>query len=172
VTTSYPSLLYLRSPRAQNSWVISLIAVMDAAAIALAVDPDGAPIESRMVPRMGFTCLRDIAQVIGIPFDPDPSPDNPILLPEAEFASAYARLEEIGFPISRSRDEAWPHFRGWRVNYEGVAYALASALNAPPAEWSGPRRLFRAESLEPTRPVDRQPRAGSRPESRTSGSSS
>ena len=31
--TSYPSLLYMRSPRSRNSWVISLIAVMDAAAL-------------------------------------------------------------------------------------------------------------------------------------------
>ena len=137
---------------------------MDAAAIALALNPEGAPIESRMVVRMGFTCLRDIAQVTGIPFDPDPSPDDPIVLPETEFSSACARLEDIGFPISRSEEEAWPHFRGWRVNYEGVAYALASALNAPPAKWSGPRSLFRAESLEPARPVDRQPKAGTRPE--------
>ncbi len=155
--TSYPSLLYLRSPRPQNSWIISLIAVMDSAAIALAIDPEGAPIESRMAVRMGFTCLRDIAQVTRIPFDPDPSPDDPIALPREEFDAAYARLQEIGYPVSRSVDEAWPHFQGWRVNYEGVAYALAAALNAPPARWSGPRRLFRAESLEPTRPVDRQP---------------
>jgi hypothetical protein len=157
--TSYPSLLYLRSPRSQNSWVVSLIAVMDAAAIALAVDPDGAPIEARMVLRMGFTCLRDIALVTKIPFDADPSPDDPILLPEGEFASAYARLREIGYAETRTEEEAWSHFRGWRVNYEGVAYALAMALNAPPARWSGPRTLFRAESLEPRRPVDRQPTA-------------
>jgi hypothetical protein len=155
--TSYPSLLYLRSPRSQNSWLISLMAVMDAAAIALAVDPDGAPIESRMVVRMGFTCLRDIAQVTGIPFDPDPKPDDPIQLPEEEFQSAVARLGQIGYPITRRPQDAWTHFRGWRVNYEGVAYALASALNAPPARWSGPRTLFPAESLAPNRPVDRQP---------------
>jgi hypothetical protein len=161
--TSYPSLLYLRSPRPQNSWVISLIAVMDAAALALAIDPDGAPIESRMVIRMGFTCLRDIAQVTGIPFDPDPRPDDPIALPVEEFDAACGRLRDIGYPITRSLDDAWSHFRGWRVNYEGVAYALASSLNAPPARWSGPRRLFRAETLEPVRPVDRQPEAGGRP---------
>ena len=161
--TSYPSLLYLRSPRARNSWVISLLAVMDAAAIAQAVDPDGAPIEARMMLRMGFTCLREIAQVTGIPFDPDPSPDDPILLPEHEFVTAYARLADIGYPATRTDEEAWSHFRGWRVNYEGVAYALASALHAPPARWSGPRTLFEAESLEPSRPTDRQPTAGGTP---------
>jgi hypothetical protein len=158
--TSYPSLLYLRSPRAQNSWVISLLAVMDAAAIAQAVDPDGAPIEARMLLRMGFTCMREIAQATKIPFDPDPSPDDPIVLPEDEFAAAYGRLREIGYPVTRTAGEAWTHFRGWRVNYESVAYALASALHAPPARWSGPRVLFEAESLEPSRPVNRQPTAG------------
>jgi hypothetical protein len=155
--TSYPSLLYLRSPRAQNSWVISLLAVLDAAAIVEAIDPDGAPIEARMMLRMGFTCMREIAQVTKIPFHPDPSPDDPIALPEHEFTAAYSRLQEVGYTTSRTDEEAWSHFRGWRVNYEGVAYALASALNAPPARWSGPRTLFEAESLEPSRPVDRQP---------------
>jgi hypothetical protein len=158
--TSYPSLLYLRSPRPQNSWVVSLVAVMDAAALSLAIDPDGAPVEARLCLRMGFTCLRDIAQATRVPFEADPSPDDPIDLPEEEFASACARLAEIGYPSSRPADEAWRHFRGWRVNYEGVAYALATRLNAPPARWTGPRRLFPAESLEPARPVDRQPTAG------------
>jgi hypothetical protein len=154
---SYPSLLYLRSPRAQNSWVVSLIAVMDAAALVLAVDPEGASIESRMVIRMGFTCLRDIAEAARIPFDPDPSPDDPIQLPREGFDAAYRRLEEADVPMSRSADEAWPHFRGWRINYEAVAYSLATALDAPPALWTGPRTLFGSEYLEPVRPVDRQP---------------
>jgi hypothetical protein len=116
-------------------------------------------VEARLVVRMGFTCLRDIAQATRIPYDPDPSPDGPIQLPEEEFVSACVRLEEIGYPMSRSAAEAWPHFRGWRVNYEGVGYALAGTLNAPPGRWSGPRRLFPAESLVPSRPVDRRPTA-------------
>ena len=155
--TSYPSLLYLRSPRPANSWVVSLVAVMDAAALSLAIDPDGAPIEARMCVRMGFTCLRDIAQTTRIAFDPDPSPDDPIELPREEFDAAYDRLREIGYRITRSRDDAWAHFRGWRNNYERVAYDLAYALDAPPARWTGPRRLFTGESLAPARPVDRQP---------------
>ena len=110
-----------------------------------------------MVIRMGFTCLRDIAEAARIPFDPDPSPDDPIQLPREEFDAAYRRLEEADVPMSRSADEAWPHFRGWRVNYEAVAYSLATALDAPPALWTGPRTLFGAEYLEPVRPVDRQP---------------
>ena len=155
--TSYPSLLFFRSPRPQNSWVVSIIAIMDAAALTLAVDPDGSPKESRMCLRMGFTCLRDIAQVSRISYDADPSPDEDIQLPRSEFDAAVARLEEIGYPITRSLDDAWAHFKGWRINYESTGYALAQLVDAPPARWTGPRRLFRGESLEPARPVDRQP---------------
>jgi hypothetical protein len=156
--TSYPSLLYFRSPRSQNSWIVSIIAVMDAAALSLALDPDGAPREARMCVRMGFTCLRDIAQVSRVDYDPDPSPDADIALPRSEFDAAVARLDEIGYPITRSPDEAWAHFKGWRVNYESTGYALAALVEAPPARWTGPRRLFHGESLEPARPIDRQPR--------------
>jgi len=155
--STYPSLLYLRSPRSKNSWIVSLIAVLDAAALLLAIDPRGAPIEARMCLRMGFTCLRDIAQATGIPFDPDPQPDDPIELPRAQFDDARERLMAAGFASSRPEEEAWAHFRGWRVNYEAVGYAVAAAFNAPPAMWTGPRRLFRGESIEPTRPVDRRP---------------
>jgi hypothetical protein len=159
--TSYPSLLYLRSPRAQDSWVVSLVAVLDAAALAVAVSPEEAPIEARMLIRMGFTCLRHIAEMARIPFDPDPGADDPIQLPQEEFDSAYRRLEDIDYPMSRSAAEAWPQFRGWRINYESVAYALADRVDAPPARWTGPRTLFPADSLEPVRPVDRQPATGS-----------
>ncbi len=155
--TSYGSLLYLRSPRAQNSWVVSLIAVLDAAALSIAVDPDRSPIEARMLIRMGFTCLRHIAGVARIPFDPDPGPDDPVILPEAEFMEAYRRLQDAGYPMARSAAEAWPQFCGWRVNYEAVAYALADRVDAPPARWTGPRFLFGTEAPEPVRPVDRRP---------------
>src|SRR5262249_43361617 len=37
-------------------------------------------------------------------------------------------------------DEAWPHFQGWRVNYESIVYRLAWSIDAVPALWSGPRR--------------------------------
>jgi hypothetical protein len=131
--------------------------VMDAAALVLAVDPVGAPTEARMCVRMGFTCLRDIAQVTRIPFEADPDPGDPVALSEAAFDEAYRQLASLGYPVSRPADEAWAHFRGWRVNYEGIAYALAYRLDAPPAPWSGPRRRFRGESMEPSRPADRQP---------------
>jgi hypothetical protein len=158
--TSYASLLFLRSPRARDSWVVSLIATMDAAALAVAINPEASPIEARMLLRMGFTCLRNIAEMARIPFDPDPSADDPIALPYEEFAAACRQLEDIDYPMSRAPAEAWPQFRGWRVNYESVAYALADGVSAPPARWTGPRTVFGDEYLEPVRPIDRQPTSG------------
>ncbi len=155
--STYPSLLYLRSPRAKNSWIVSLVAVLDAAALLLAVDPEHAPVEARMCIRMGFTCLRDIARASRIPYDPDPQPDDPLVLTRGQFDDAWVRLVGTGLTTSRPQDEAWAHFRGWRVNYEAVAYAVAHRFDAPPAMWTGPRRMFRGETLEPERPADRRP---------------
>ena len=63
-----------------------------------------------------------------------------ISLTYQEFLDAVARMREVGFPIEREPEEAWPDFVGWRVNYEHAAYAVAAAVYAVPANWSGPRR--------------------------------
>ena len=57
-----------------------------------------------------------------------------------DLAHHLERLAEVGFPMERTADESWRHFAGWRVNYESIAYRLASSINAVPAPWSGPRR--------------------------------
>ena len=49
-------------------------------------------------------------------------------------------MRKVDFPIERDPEEAWPDFVGWRVNYEQAAYAVAAAVDAVPAMWSGPRR--------------------------------
>ena len=49
-------------------------------------------------------------------------------------------MREVDFPIEREPEDAWPDFVGWRVNYERGAYAVAAAVHAVPAMWSGPRR--------------------------------
>jgi hypothetical protein len=158
--TTYPALLFLRSPHPTNSWVVGLIAVLDSAAVYLSLCPTAAPPEARLCLRMGFTCFRDIARVVGIPFDPDPLPDAEIDLPFAAFADAAARLEKAGVPLERSVEEAWPHFRGWRVNYESIAYVLTDIVFAPPAPWTG-RRPYPDDGAGtpayPRRPIDRTP---------------
>jgi hypothetical protein len=105
---------------------------------------------------MGFTALREIGAALGISYDPDPDPHADIALTFAEFAGAVGQLHRIGFPIERTAAEAWPHFRGWRVNYEALAYELARRTDAVPAPWSGPRR-WAVTPIPVRRPPNRAP---------------
>ncbi len=138
--SSYPSLLRFRSPEPHSSWVVSQLAVLDAAALHLAACPASAPFTARLCVQMGFTCLRKLTRTLRIPVDHDPRPDDPVRLSWEEFMQGWERITSAGFPVERTAQEAWPHFRGWRINYEAAAYKLASGLDAVPARWSGPRR--------------------------------
>jgi hypothetical protein len=154
---NYPVLLSFRSPRPYRSWTIALLTVMDAAAMHLALAPTSAPVSSaRLMLRSGFTALRDIARVVQIPFDPDPNPDDPIRLSYAEWEEAVDHVVKAGFMTERTAEEAWPHFRGWRINYEAIACALARKVDAVPALWSGDRD-WPSVPMAPARPVDRRP---------------
>ncbi|MFD9130778.1 hypothetical protein [Kitasatospora sp. NPDC059571] len=156
--SNYPVLLSFRSPRPYRSWVVGLLAVMDAAAIQLALTPRSAPPEARLVLRAGFTAMRDIARTMRVPFDPDPDPDEPIRLTFEEFDAAVAMVVASGFQKERTPEEAWPHFRGWRVNYEAIGYELARRCDAVPSLWTGPRD-FPAVPIPPLRPPDRRPKS-------------
>jgi hypothetical protein len=87
----------------------------------------------------------------------DPHPDDPLALTRAEFDTALDRIHRAGWVSEREPDEAWAHFHGWRVNYEGAAYALARFLDLPPAVWSGTRPRHRPPPQLPARPPHREP---------------
>ncbi|TMM16651.1 MAG: hypothetical protein E6G01_07865 [Actinobacteria bacterium] len=155
--TTYPVLLLFRSPQAWYSWVLSLLAVLDAAALHLALCPTSAPSQARLCLRMGFSAFRRIASSLHWRFDPDPLPESPLDLSFEEFSAAIDLLVAKNFPIERGAEEAWPHFRGWRVNYEALAYRLADRVVAPPAPWSGPRKHLPGAVVPPRRPPHRSP---------------
>lgn len=155
--TNYPILIYFRSPHPLRSWVLGLLAVLDAAALHHALCPASAPSSARLCIRMGFTSLRDVAVATGIQHDPDPFPEDPIELTYEEFLGAVHRLTDGGFVTERTPEEAWPHFKGWRVNYEAVAYAIADRIVAPPGPWSGGRTHLPGAEMVPQRPADRRP---------------
>ncbi|MDA8373026.1 MAG: hypothetical protein M0Z91_02025 [Actinomycetota bacterium] len=138
--TSYPILLRYRSPGNGNSWIVSLLAVLDAASMHLALAPEQAPMQARLCVQAGFQALRDIAQSLRIPFDPDPLPTEPISVTRSDFDAAVTRIRNAGFPIERDGADAFRHFQGWRVNYEQVLYRLCYNVDAVPAPWSGARR--------------------------------
>jgi hypothetical protein len=154
--TSYPVLIHFRSPRSYRNWLIGLLAVMDAAALELSLNPRRPNPELRLALRAGFNCLRDIADVEKIDYDPDPDPDGPIQLTYDDFSQGIDMLRYGNYPMQRSPEDAWPHFRGWRVNYESTAYILAHRIEAVPAPWSGPRRTP-GQVLVVRTPQDRRP---------------
>ncbi|CAG4933226.1 unnamed protein product, partial [Acidithrix sp. C25] len=137
---SYPILLRFRSPGFATSWITSLMAVLDAAAIHLSLAPSDAPMQARLCLQMGFSALRQIARSLRISYDPDPLPTNPISISLSEFAETVEMLRIVGFPIERSVEDAYRHFQGWRVNYEAIVFRLCYEIDALPAPWSGPRR--------------------------------
>jgi hypothetical protein len=106
---------------------------------------------------MGFTALRQMGSAVGIPVELDPDPDADIQLTYEEFQDGVQRLVDVGFEMERSAAEAWPHFRGWRANYDTTALHLARQLDAPPALWSGSRR-WPSKPIPPKRPASRLPR--------------
>jgi hypothetical protein len=152
--SNYPVLVRFRSPQPRSSWLVGLLAVLDSAALHLALCPEQERYETRACLRMGFTALRQVAVSLGMDVDVDPDPDTQIELSYDDYLAGVQRLVDVGYPIERTAEEAWPHFRGWRVNYEAIAYALARVTDAVPALWSGPRR-WDAEPMPPARPANR-----------------
>jgi len=156
--TTYLPLVRFRSPLGLSSWVTSLLAVLDSAALILTLAPEQAPtVPARLCLRSGFLCLGRIARALGLDIPEEADPDTGITLSYEEFLAAISRMHEVGFDITRDPAEAWPHFAGWRVNYERAVYAIAAAVDAVPALWSGPRRHPTAP-IPPFRPPMGTPR--------------
>jgi hypothetical protein len=153
---NYPVLIHVRSAQPMRNWLIALVAVMDAASFEMSVNPGVPQGPARVALRQGFVAVRDIARAEGIKVDDDPDPDAVITLTFEEFSEAYDGLVGVGFAMQRTAVEAWPHFKGWRVNYEQAAYALAEAIDAVPAAWSGPRTPP-LPTIMPQRPQNRMP---------------
>jgi hypothetical protein len=139
---NYPALMWFRSPAPFRSWLVGLVAMMDSAALYHAASPGLTPREARTCLQMGMNCMRSMAGALKIPFDPDPLPTAPVRLTRAEFDQGIARLQAVGFPMERDVDEAWRHFQGWRVNYEGIVDALTALIVPPPAPWFVPHAKF------------------------------
>lgn len=137
--STFAVLPFFRSPEPDRSWITAAGAVLDAASLRAAVVDDVRSADAEICIRGGYTALRRIASVFGIPYDHDPSPDDPISITRQEFEDACDELAAGGVPIRNDRDHAWRDFVGWRVNYDTVLVALAGLLVAPWAPWSSDR---------------------------------
>jgi hypothetical protein len=138
--TSFPALVFFRSPHPENSWVTAAGVVLDGAAlITSTVDVAREP-QAELCLRSGFLALRSIADVFRIEHPPDPDhPTDPISISRSEFDQVCVRLAEHGVPLKADRDQAWQDFAGWRVNYDRVLLALCALTLAPHAMWSSDR---------------------------------
>jgi hypothetical protein len=137
--TSLGSLSFFRSPQPSHSWVTAAGAVLDAAALSLAVVERPNDPHAALCIRSGYLCLRRIADLYDIEHDPAPAPDAPISIPREEFDAALERLVAVGTPLKEDRDQAWADFRGWRVNYDTVLLQMANLTAAPVARWTSDR---------------------------------
>jgi len=161
--TTYLPLVRFRSPKPLSSWVTSLLAVLDSAALMLSLNPSTAPVVSaRLCLRAGFTCFQDVARAMQLDFPAEPDPQAGIGITYEDFLEAIDRMRFVEFPIEREDAlfDAWTDFVGWRVNYEAAAYAIAYAIDAVPAKWSGPRRDRRHPEIPPVRPPFGRPPDG------------
>jgi len=134
--TALPALVFFRSPRPGQSWVVAAGTVMDAAALQqAAVDEPYHPYPSLAI-RAGNAALRHIADFFELPYNPDPHfPADPIQIDRAQFDAACDRLAAQGVPVKADRDLAWQNFAGWRVNYDSVLVALSRMTMAPEVSW-------------------------------------
>lgn len=139
--TSFAPLVYFRSPRPDQSWVIAAGAILDTAALtASTLDLPRDP-QAELCIRAGYLALRGIARFFEIPFNPEPAPTDPISITQAEFEAVYEELAAMGVPLKPDRAQAWRDFAGWRVNYDTVLLTLAGMTMAPYAPWSSDRAI-------------------------------
>ena len=134
--TSLAALVFFRSPRPQQSWVVAAAAVLDAAALFQSTLDRPYTVYPNLVLRAGVTALRHIADFFEVHYQANPRfPDDPITVTRAEFDEAYERLQGQGIALRPDREAAWQDFAGWRVNYDGLLVALAHLTMAPRTPW-------------------------------------
>jgi fumarate reductase subunit D len=137
--TSFAGLPFFRSPQPERSWIIAAGVVLDAASIyASTLDVARSPAAELCI-RSGYLALRRIADFYSIPYDPDPSPGDPISISRDEYDAVYDQLAAAGLPLRADREQAWRDFAGWRVNYDTVLVIMAGFVLAPYAPWISDR---------------------------------
>lgn len=144
--TSLAALVFFRSPRAGQSWIITAGTVLDGAALTQSTVELPFTAYPVLVLRAGTLALRHIADFFKVDYNPDPHfPADPISVTRAEFDAAYNRLKNQGVPLKQDRDLAWQNFAGWRVNYDSILQALAKLTMAPEVSWLSEHTFVQAD---------------------------
>lgn len=133
--TSLTILNFYRSPNPANHWISTARAVLDIAALRIAVVDIPETVGPHITIRSGVVALRTLADHFRIPYPPDPAPDDPISITRDQFDAAVAFMASSGVPVRADQDQAWRDFAGWRVNYDAIIEHAATFFNAPPNPW-------------------------------------
>lgn len=137
--TTFAGLPFFRSPQPDRSWITATGVVLDTASIyASTLDVPRSP-SAELCIRSGYVALRTIADFYGIPYEPSPSPTDPISVNREEYGEVYDHLAAAGLPMRADREQAWRDFAGWRVNYDTVLVVMAGFVMAPYAPWVSDR---------------------------------
>jgi hypothetical protein len=138
--STFPILVYFRSPQPDRSWITTAGALLDAAAFWLtAVGDHPLDADAQLCIRAGYIALRHIAENTRIGFDADPRPDDPISITREEWEKEFQRMADAGMPMNADREAAWTAWKGWRVNYDRALLELARLVEAPLAPWISDR---------------------------------
>jgi hypothetical protein len=138
--STFPALVFFRSPHPDSSWITAAGAVLDSAALTLSSVDIPYAAEAALSIRAGFLALRSIADYFEIPNPHDPHfPQDMISISRKEYDLALDELAFGGVPLKTDREKAWMDFAGWRVNYDQTLLALCTLTMAPKAIWSSDR---------------------------------
>jgi hypothetical protein len=139
--SSFPTLVFFRSPDPQLSWVTAAGAILDAAALrASSIDGERSA-EAQLVVRAGRLALSRIAAFQGVRLPTELSFGDPVTIQRSEYEEALDRIAGSGAPVVTDRDQGFADFSGWRVNYDVALVQLAALTYAPYAPWSSDRSL-------------------------------
>jgi hypothetical protein len=154
-----PMLAWFRSTTHRRHWAISLLAVLDAVALRLAMSHEAARPEDVQLLVVGALALDasarrpsdgerlttwEIEDRVLATLAPSAAgvaaEAGEVGVDEADVAAALAGLRAAGVPCATDDRDAWRTFAALRALYFAPAARLALVLHAVPAPWSGPRR--------------------------------
>ncbi len=128
-----PLPLWFRSAGTMVDGVTALVAVMDAAALDIALVPDNEHADARMLLRTGTDALDHARRVLGV----GSPPVRAAMLTEEGFELGLERLSAAGYEHSDGNAGGWMRFVRLRRGYAPDAVAVGRRMLSPPAPWMG-----------------------------------
>lgn len=145
---AYPILVMFRSSHDYESWVGTLGALMDAAALVMStIEPEDLRNnetlgQARIMYELGRHLTVDFAHYFKLMQTTTGSGAG---VERREYDEACAQLETAGYRL-RPRDESWQEFWILRSRYAAPLNSLALWLDIPPVQWVGDRAVIERQT--------------------------